>query len=135
MTWDRRFIVSDRIRWANLKTHLNPPDLEVLSRVQPWVLPQQGEGNHIRRQTIGVNGDYLQIPCKQERLLLVATLEQAFKDLNPRQATAPKNKARVRRQVIEWFLSDAIDHAFTFLNICEYLELNPTKIRRDLKLT
>ena len=67
-----------------------------------------------------------------ERSLLLAMLEQAVSDLwNYR--FRPRRKAqRMYLDAYQWVMSSDRSHPFSFVNICEALELTPTALRAGM---
>lgn len=63
-----------------------------------------------------------------EQRLLAAVLQDAKKILTNEKS--PKHK----KEAIEWFASSDQSYPFSFLSICELLDIDPARLRRELGL-
>lgn len=70
-----------------------------------------------------VDGNYAKL-----RGLLAAVVAQAISDVK----RGPKHY--YHKNALAWILSDRADYPFSFLNICEFLDINPHNARRKLGL-
>lgn len=67
----------------------------------------------------------------QHKKLCVAILTMAVDDLNLK---AGGSKAdNIRNQALFWFRSQDRTHPFSFLRLCEYLDINPQYFVRELR--
>ena len=76
--------------------------------------------------------DY-QRPMSPEEELRYAVLEDAMNviaEISP--MTGKRQRGQTRRD-IDWLLSDNERWPFSFLNICEVLNINPTRIRKAVE--
>ena len=73
-------------------------------------------------------------PDTPERALMRAVLQRALDDLSGVFAVAMglRARGRLRRETEEWFLSDDEAWPFSFVNICQALNLDVGAIRRTL---
>ncbi len=77
-------------------------------------------------RTIGIERNERRTP---EQRLLAAILYRAYEDL-----TRPINLAKCHKEAaLDWFFDDESKEEFSFLWLCEHLDLNPAAIRRDLE--
>jgi len=74
-------------------------------------------------------------PSTPESLLVLAVLEDAVRAWRRCAGQSGRRAATLRAELRAWFLSDALDSPFAFAAVCEHLDLNPTRIRRQLGLT
>lgn len=78
-------------------------------------------------------GDDRQAPPSPERLLALAVLDDALATLV---RTADAHRGRQLREFQEayrWFCDDRRDWGFSFLNLCDWLGLDVSAVRRHLQ--
>ena len=78
----------------------------------------------IENSISAVDGNYTKL-----RGLIAAVVAQAISDVR----RGPKHY--YHKNALLWLLSDRTDYAFSFLNICEFLDINPHNARRKLGLS
>ena len=82
-------------------------------------------------------GDEYVLPCQlrpgpklsQEHQLMLAVLEGAVSDIHRGVSTPSRRFARFAREALAWVEENDSTWPFSFLNICETLELEPVAIR------
>lgn len=67
-----------------------------------------------------------------EAELAAAVLWQAFDDLQRNRSTTEVRRRRQFRDAWVWVASDAREWPFSFLNVCEMLDLSPQALRAKL---
>lgn len=82
-----------------------------------------GESNASRRHEL--MGEYI---------LVEAILGQAIREYQKFAGQQGRRNARLFREVRQWFFADDGDWDFSFINICQILDLEPTYIRTGLKM-
>ena len=83
-------------------------------------------------------GDEYVLPCqwqpgrkrRQEHQLMFAVLEGAVLDIHRGVSTPSRRCAQFAREALAWVEEGESTWPFSFLNICEMLELEPAAIRR-----
>ena len=80
------------------------------------------ESNETRRLELG------------EYVLVEAILREAIREYQKFAGQQGRRNARLFREVHQWFLADDRNWDFSFINICEILDLEPTYIRTGLKM-
>jgi hypothetical protein len=68
-------------------------------------------------------------PARPENLLVAAVLEDAVRSWRRCRGLQGRRAARLRDELREWFLSDAVDWPFSFVNVCEHLDRDPVAVR------
>ena len=79
------------------------------------------ESNEARRQELG------------EYVLVEAILREAIREYQKFAGQKGRRNTRLFREVHQWFLDDDPHWDFSFINICEILDLEPTYIRTGLE--
>jgi hypothetical protein len=67
-----------------------------------------------------------------EQRLMAAVLEDAMRELARRSEAWIGAAERRRAEVQAWVESDDVAWPFSFLNVCEALDLNPARLRRRI---
>jgi hypothetical protein len=67
-----------------------------------------------------------------ERELAAAVLEAAAADLRNYRYARRRRRQRLYWQAYDWVASENRDWSFTFVNICEFLQLSPAALRERL---
>ena len=79
------------------------------------------ELNEVRRPELG------------EYVLVEAILREAIREYQKCAGQKGRRSARLFREVHQWFLEDDYRWDFSFINICQILDLEPTYIRTGLE--
>jgi hypothetical protein len=66
--------------------------------------------------------------------LVQAVLREAIRDYQKFAAHQTRREARLFREVDQWFLEDDGKWDFSFINVCQILNLEPTYIRTGLRV-
>jgi hypothetical protein len=66
--------------------------------------------------------------------LVEAVLREAIREYQKFAGQQTRRGSRLFREVHEWFLADDRDWDFSFINVCQILNLEPTYIRTGLKM-
>jgi hypothetical protein len=82
----------------------------------------QPESSEARRQELGEYG------------LVEAILREAIREYQKCAGQKGRRNARLFREVHQWFLADDRHWDFSFINVCEILDLEPTYIRTGLEI-
>ena len=69
-----------------------------------------------------------------EYVLVGAILGQAIREYQKFAGDRTRRGTRLFREIDQWFLEDDRKWDFSFLNICQILDLEPTYIRAGLKM-
>jgi hypothetical protein len=150
MKESRRLAIIDKHRWRNVTAFLNPPALEGLragleiaytsdaTRRKFGTLSayQRDVGvmgtNKARGAAAGTDWGFNRYKYLWGiRALQAAVLEQAIRDLHPTNDTRTM-KIRIKAEAKEWFLDDTNFQPFSFVAICDSLDVSPDLIRRNL---
>jgi hypothetical protein len=67
-----------------------------------------------------------------EQRLILAILNDAVRASWGVDSEPEVRRRRLRREVDEWFASDATDWPFSFVNICQALALDPADVRAQV---
>ncbi len=72
-------------------------------------------------------------PMTSERRLVMAVLYQAIHDLRTFwRPNGPKNHQRLYREALRWVVSNDRSWEFSFLNVCDVLDLSVDMLRAEL---
>ena len=71
-------------------------------------------------------------PTTPEQRLMAAVLEDAVRELTQPKAGSRAASARRQKEITEWFASDDVAWPFSFVNVCEALDLAPDRLRARL---
>jgi hypothetical protein len=87
----------------------------------------------------GSNGWESDSGARQQELmgeygLVEAVLREAIREYQKFAGQQTRRGSRLFREVHEWFLADDRDWDFSFINVCQILNLEPTYIRTGLKM-
>lgn len=66
--------------------------------------------------------------------LVEAVLREAIREYQKFAGQQGRRGSRLFREVHEWFLEDDLKWNFSFINVCQILDLEPTYIRTGLKM-
>lgn len=69
---------------------------------------------------------------RPEEELMRAVLDDAARTHRGIDGSLDARRRRMRREVEEWFASDARDHSFAFVNVCRALGLDPPTVRAEV---
>lgn len=69
-------------------------------------------------------------PAESETRLMFAILEDAVSTIVASRRSGAGRHAKVRREAIEWMLSEERTHIFSFENICDALDIDGPTLRR-----
>jgi hypothetical protein len=69
-----------------------------------------------------------------EYVLVEAVLREAIREYQKFAGQQGRRGARLFREVYQWFLADDREWDFSFINICQILDLEPTYIREGLRM-
>ena len=70
--------------------------------------------------------------CTPEQRLMAAVLEDAMRELERPGGEWYGARARRRAEVQFWLASDDVAWPFSFVNVCEALDLDPREVRSSL---
>jgi hypothetical protein len=100
------------------------PDVEerILSLFQPDTLLEADYHEGLRRK----------LPLQPERSLMLALLEDAVVCFQKRLFSRDKYGKELFREAEEWLLEEQSGRIFSFASTCEFLELDPDWMRREL---
>lgn len=73
-------------------------------------------------------------PSRPEDRLLAAVLEDAIRCWRSYRGAPGRRAARLRGELREWFLSDALDSPCDFAALCEHFHLDVAAVRARLGL-
>ena len=96
--------------------------LEDLSRSAPSNVPVSESAIVARRQEMG------------EYMLVEAVLRAAIYEYQKFAGQRTLRGERLFREVDQWFIEDDRDWDFSFINVCQILDLEPSYIRAGLKM-
>jgi hypothetical protein len=71
---------------------------------------------------------------KGEHVLADAVLREAIREYQKFARYQSRRGVKLFRDVDQWFSADDRDSCFSFINICQILDLEPTYIRTGLKM-
>jgi hypothetical protein len=71
-------------------------------------------------------------PKTPERTLLLAMLAQAANDLQRCRLDLRRRGRRIYSEAYRWVMSNDRSHPFSFVNVCEALQLSPVALRRGM---
>jgi hypothetical protein len=69
-----------------------------------------------------------------EYVLVEAILREAIREYQKFAGQQGRRSVRLFREVHQWFLADDPEWDFSFINVCQILNLEPTYIRTGLKM-
>jgi hypothetical protein len=69
-----------------------------------------------------------------EYVLVEAILREAIREYQKFAGQRTRRGARLFREVDQWFLDDDAEWDFSFVNVCQILDLEPSYIRTGLKI-
>lgn len=78
---------------------------------------------------LGWNPSYPKTP---ERNLLLAMLAQAANDLQRCRLDLRRRSRRIYGEAYRWVMSNDRSHPFSFVNVCEALQLSPVALRQGM---
>lgn len=81
------------------------------------------------RADVGATPSY---PRSPERSLLLAMLAQAANDLQRCRSDLRRRGRRIYSEAYRWVMSNDRSHAFSFVNVCEALQLSPVALRAGM---
>ncbi len=70
--------------------------------------------------------------AKAEEVLAAAVLRLAFEDIQKHRGASEVRRRRAFREAYVWIASNERRWPFSFLNVCDMLELSPEALRRKL---
>jgi hypothetical protein len=104
---------------------MNPvPDVEerIVSLFQPDTLLEAEYDEGLRRK----------LPLQPERSLMLALLEDAVVCFQKHLLSRNKQGKELFREVEDWLLEEQSGRIFSFASVCEFLDLEPGWMRREL---